>query len=150
MGIRSFVKNTVKNNTNVKSWSSWNAIKDNAKTVKYFANDLKALDKPKPTVKITFDEAMKKYGLTENDLSKRMKSHLLVAAFCGALGAFAFIWALYLFAKLMFLSGLVGVSLSFLMLAYGFREHFNYFQIKQRRLDCTFNEWLSGFFPHKK
>lgn len=150
MGIRSFIKNTVKTNTNVKSWSAWNTIKENANVVKGFANDIKVPDAINPGVKVTFEDAMKKYGVSESDLASRMKSHFTVAIFCGLLGLAALIWTIYLLTKLMFLSSLVGIALSLLMFSYGFREHFYYYQIKQRRLNCTVKEWLSGFLSNKR
>lgn len=150
MGIRSYVKNTAKNNVNVKSWASWDTIKANSKVVNSLVNDLKAPDKNAPRIKKTFDEAMKQYGLSEKDIALQMKQSFAVAAVCALLGLSAFGWMILLLFKAMFLSSLVAFSLSALMLAYAFREHFNYFQLKQRRLSCTFNEWFSSLFPRRK
>ena len=36
MGIKSYFKNTVKNNVNVKGWASWDVVKNNAKMVAGF------------------------------------------------------------------------------------------------------------------
>ena len=150
MGVRSFVKNTVKANTNVKGWSSWDAVKGNAKVVGRFIDDLKAPDAKVPPVAITFDEAMKKYGMTQADVSKSMRTHLQTAWVCLVFSIAAFVWMFYLFYIGMFLSGLVSLSLSTLMAAYGFREHFNYFQMKRRKLNCTINEWVSSFLSGKR
>ncbi|OGT45791.1 MAG: hypothetical protein A3E82_07130 [Gammaproteobacteria bacterium RIFCSPHIGHO2_12_FULL_38_11] len=148
MGIGSYLKNTVKDNANVKGWSSWGAVKDNAKTIGGILKDVKT-EAEKPIVKTTFAEAIKKYGLSESDLNARMKSYFRVAVFCAVLGLVAFCWTLFLLFKLMFLSSLMALGLSTLMLAYAFREHFYYFQIKQKKLDCTVHEWVSSFFPNK-
>ncbi len=149
MGVRSFVKNTVKANTNVKGWSSWDSIKGNAKVVGRFIDDLKAPDAKVPPVSLTFEEAMKKYGMTEADVNKSMKTYLLTAIVCLVFSVAAFLWMLYLFYNGMFLSGLVSFSLSALMASYGFREHFYYFQMKHRKLNCTIGEWVSSFFSKR-
>lgn len=152
MGIRSFTKNTFKNNTNVKGWSSWGQIKENAKIVGMLFKDIKTTtSEAPPSKKSTFAETVQRLGLTDDALRARMKSHFQVAVACTALGLIAFGWTFYLLiAKGMLLSSLVALSLSALMFSYAFREHFNYFQIKQKRLDCSFSEWLSGFFAKKK
>ncbi len=150
MGFRSYIKNTAKNNTNVKGWSSWNDIKSNAKTVYGFVEDLKPKAQDAIPIETTFEQMVRQYGLSENDLRSRMKTHLLVSVFCLLLGFFAIGWMIFLLTKLMFLPALVAFSLAALMFAYAFREHFFYFQIRQRRLNCTLTEWFSSLFSKKK
>lgn len=149
MGVRDYVKNTVKTNTNIKGWSSWDSVKGNAKVVGRFIDDLKAPNSKAPPVAITFEEAIKKYAMTEADVSKSMRTHLQTASVCLALSVASFVWMFYLFYIGMFLSGLVSLSLSALMAAYGFREHFHYFQMKRRKLNCTINEWASSFLSKR-
>lgn len=150
MGVKNFVKSTFKANTNVKGWSSWEQIKENGKTVNNFFNDLKA---PKPaakTTQLTFEQMVQQQKLTEKDLQTLKQSHLRVAICCALLGLGALGWMIYLLSKAMFLSSIVALSLSALMFAYAFREHFGYFQIKQKRLNCSVKEWFSSFFSKKK
>lgn len=150
MGVRDYIKNTVKINTNVKGWSGWDVVKNNAEVVKSFADDLAAPKNSAPPAQVTFEEAMKQYGLTEADVKKNMRNHFLTAWLCFGFGVAAFLWTFHLLWKGMFLSGLVSLSLSALMAAYGFREHFFYFQMKQRKLNCTASEWISSFFAIKR
>lgn len=149
MGVGNFLKNTVKDNTNLKGWSSWVTVKDNAKTITGILKDVKA-EATEPLVKTTFEQTIKKFGLSESDLHARMNSYFRVSVVCALLGIAAFIWVFILFSKLMFLSGLMALALSALMFAYAFREHFYYFQMKKRRLDCTIAEWFASFSPSKK
>lgn len=149
MGLRDYVKSTVKDNTNVKSWSAWDAVRDNAKTVYGFVKDLKPADQSVAPIKITFEEAVRQYGLSEDDIRSRTKTHFVVAVFCLLLGFVAMGWMVFLLTKFMFLSAIVAFSLGALMFAYAFREHFFYFQMKQRRLNCTVKEWFSSFFAKK-
>lgn len=149
MGIGNYFKNTVKDNVNVKGWSAWNTIKENGKTIDGIIKDVK-VDLTKPVQKTTFADVVKKAGLSENDIIARMKSYYRVALICALLGLGSLCWGFNLLFKSMFLSSLMAFSLSALMFAYAFREHFYYFQLKQRRLDCTVTEWFSSFsLKHK-
>ncbi len=145
MGLRSYIKNTAKANTNVKGWISWDAVKGNAKIVNGFVEGLKAPTNAAPPVQLDFNDTMKKYGWTEADVQHRMKMSFFVAVVCAVLSLVAFGWVFHMLIKGFFLSALASLALSALMLAYGFREHFLYFQLKQRRLNCTVKEWFSGF-----
>lgn len=152
MGIRSFIKNTAKSNVNVKGWSSWDAVKENGKTVYGLIQDMKPQNASETPVSLSFEEAMKKYGLAEKDITALMKKSLIIAAFCALLGTASLLWAIYLlFFKSFYLSCIVGFALSALMFSYAFREHFHYFQMKRRNLQCSAKEWFSGFFTtHQK
>src|SRR3990167_2189119 len=98
MGIRSYIKNTAKNNVNIKGWSSWGTIKEHANTVVDFARDMKPQkSEGDATAPTTFEAAMSKYGITEQDLPMMMKRNLIVAVFCASLGLVALLWAFYLF-----------------------------------------------------
>lgn len=143
-----FIKNTVKDNTNMKGWVGWNAIKNNTSTIAEFIKD-KNMVGATSSKKMTFDEAMQHYGLSDKDIQDRMKSRLRSAILCFSLGLIAFGWMFFLLFKGLFLSCLVALALSGLMFSYAFREHFYYFKMKQKKLDCTFREWLSGFSQSK-
>lgn len=145
MGFRDYVKNTVKANTNVKGWTGWDAVKGNARIVKNIVEGLKSPDVSASPVQLNFDEAMKQYQWTEKDVRNRMRMSLVMAVICVILSLFAFLWAFRMLWIGFFLSALASLALSALMLSYGFREHFLYFQLKQRRMNCTVKEWFSSF-----
>lgn len=143
MGLRSFIKNTAKTNTNVKGWASWGEIKQNAQVVGTFMDTFKKRNQTAQPE--TFEEAVKRLSLSEQDINARMKSYFRVAALCAILGFAALGWTFYLLLfRAMFLSSLVGLGLAGLMFTYAFREHFYYFQMKNRRLNCTVKEWFSS------
>jgi len=146
MGLRSYVKSTVKDNTNVKGWASWGTIKEVGQNIGTFLK-VEKRDAPK---KETFEEAIKRFGFSEADIVRRAQSHFKVALFCGCLGAVAIVLMIYLFMKTMLLSSLVALSVAILMFSYAFREHFYYFQMKQRRLDCTVSEWFSNLLGRER
>ena len=149
MGIGNFFRRIVKNNTNVRGWMDWQSIRQNAKVVTSLVTDTADAEKSKKQTAKSFEDAVRQYGLTENDIQVRMTGYRRIALFCALLGTIGFGWAIYLLFKGLFLSSLVSLSLGFLMFTYGFREHFHYFQMKKRRLDCTFKEWLHSLFSRK-
>lgn len=146
MGIRSFVKNTVKDNTNLKGWTGWDAIKQNAQLVGSFVKEIKPQDKEDVIVPETFEQAVQRFGLTEAELRSKMRMHWIVSLVCFFLGLGALCWGFHLLWDGMYLSCLVGFALGALMFAYAFYESFSHFRIKKRRLDCTFSEWAAHFF----
>lgn len=147
MGVRSYIKNTAKANTNVKGWMSWDAIRSGGQVIGGLIRGMKNSDaQTQPIGKFTFEEMMQRFNWTEKDVQRYATSHFRVALFCVLLGLFGLGWTIYLFAKFMLLSGCMSLSLAFLMFAYAFREHFYYFQFKKRRLNCTVQEWFSGLF----
>lgn len=151
MKIFGYIKNTFKNNTNVKGWLSWDAVKENGRTIGELA---KGLTDQKSSgdgyVATDFEAAVKHYGLSEADLKQKMSVHLKAALFSAALGLVALGFTVFWLVHLVFLTALASFALGFLMFAYAFREHFSYFIIKQRRLNCTVKEWLVSLIPSKR
>lgn len=150
MGFRSYVKNTVKDNSNIKGWASWDTIKENGKVIAGFVKNMKPSVGDTASIPMTFEETVATLRLSESDLQKRMKKHFWVSIGCVFFGLIGLGWMIMLLMKMMLLSSLVALSLSALMLAYAFQENFRCYQIKQRRLNCTINEWVSSFFSSKK
>lgn len=148
MAVKEYFIRIFRKNTSVGTWSNWKAVKHNASSIKEMVKGVGSADQDNAYVASSFEEAVKHYGMSEADLRKRMKNHLVTAIVCAILGLFAFGWMINLvFFNGMLLSGLVALGLSSLMLAYAFREHFFYFKIKQRRLNCTVREWFLSFMP---
>ncbi len=126
-------------------------IKDNAKmiqglVVNNFSTDKAAQTSPK---KENFAQCMKRLGLSEADVEKRIKNSSQLILICSLLSLPMFIYTLYILISGHFLSSFVCLMLTFLLLAYSFREHFNRFQMQQRRLRCTFEEWLKHLLNSK-
>ncbi len=150
MAAKEYVKKVIKNNTNASDWASWQVVKNNGRSVTNLLKSMGKTDQP-DYVAESFEEAVKHYGLSESDLENRMKSHFSTAIICALLGLVAFGWAMYLLiAKLMYLSTIVALGLSLLMFSYAFREHFFYFKIKRKNLNCTVSEWLRSLIPVKR
>lgn len=145
MGLKNTIKKGLFSGYNVKKWVGLDEVKRSGRTIKNLYSDLYGSEAKSAQSKApqSFEQAVKQYGLTEQDIQKRMKTHLIVAICCFIAIFPVFIYALYLFfAKVMILPGFVALMVSFLLSAYAFREHFNYFQMKQRRLGCSVKEWF--------
>lgn len=93
----------------------------------------------------TFAEAVARQGLSEADLKKAHARYLLFTAFFLLVGL---IFGGYGFYLLIYYASVAGLLLSLaaagLCLANAFRFHFMAFQIRHRKLGCTFTEWLAG------
>ncbi len=92
----------------------------------------------------TFESAIERLKLTEQDLQMRLKinSRTLVAmsVFIGLL----FCYLVYLVFYGALAGSLIVLALIFLSFVRAFQCSFWNFQIKNRRLGCTFQDWLKG------
>ena len=90
----------------------------------------------------TFEQCLKRLGITEAQLQKRMRSSLQIILFCLGLGVAIIIYAFYLWSQGMLMAGFTSLILGGLLGSYAFREHFNYFQMKKRQLGCSLKDWV--------
>lgn len=149
MGVKKIVKKGLFSGLNPMRWIGYEQIATNAKTIKNIASGLAKPNKNayQPT---SFEDALQHYGLTEADLKKRMKNSFRLSLVCLGLSVLMIIYMVIMFKRHLPLAGIMCVMLTLLLWAYSFREHFNYFQMKQRRLGCTFKEWFSAIVKGKK
>ncbi len=150
MGFKKVVKKGFFSGFNAKRWVGMDQIKRSGGTVKDLYADLYKKKGDEVPRKETFEECVQRYGLSEKDIQKKMKIFQLLAVgfFIGSF--FVFAYTVFLFSTGMFLAGMVSLMLTFLLWAYAFREHFNYYQMKQRRLGCTVQEWFSSIVKGNK
>ncbi|HVT61954.1 MAG TPA: type IVB secretion system protein IcmV [Legionellaceae bacterium] len=129
---------------NPRAWSDWDRSKGIAR---FFLNMIErffVIRKKTETNPETFENAMARFNLDEKALQakalglKRLSYSLLIVSLC---------LLLYVFYQL-FYGSLRGVLISVvevgIALVLAFRYHFWYFQIKQRKLGCTIQEWLNA------
>lgn len=141
MGLKRVIKKGLLSGWSPLKWVGYDHIVDNAKIIKNIANGVITTPQ-KETSPRTFEECMQHYGVTEEGLLHRMRSCLRMTIACLLLSFGMAVYSSYLFVVGLTLSGVVCLILTGLLWAYAFREHFNYFQMKQRRLGCTFKEWF--------
>jgi intracellular multiplication protein IcmV len=139
------IKKTVTAGWNVSAWVGLKQIKENCLMIKDLAKG--AFSTGKEPVEIakgeSFAGAMQRLGLTEADLQDRIKKCSQIIFFCGLLSIPMLAYTIYIFCSHFYLSGLVCLMLTFVLWAYAFREHFSRFQLQQRRLGCSLQEWFA-------
>lgn len=94
--------------------------------------------------KETFEQAMSRMKLTENDLIKQTKRYWQQFWTFVLIACATFFYSMYLIFNNAFASGLVALLASILLVVYALRAHFWIFQIKNRKLGCTLQEWWSN------
>ena len=139
MGIRKIVKRGVSGGFSPSRWMSVESIRENG----HFIGELfravfyRKKDKGDALKNKSFEEVMQYYKMTEKDLEVRMRKSRLLILFCLSLGFIVLGYMLYLFVEDQLLAG-----------AICYEDDFNLFQMKRRRLGCTFKEWFNSL-SHK-
>ena len=137
-------KGFFKRNFNISQWSDYKRIKN---STNYLGGAVRRYFVPKKTqYSENFNEAVQRLGLSEEDLA-------IKAAALFKLSMVMLIISLCIFAYfvLQFFSGtwrsilISGVVMLF-PLVLAFRYHFLHFQIKHRKLGCSFYEWAKQTF----
>lgn len=145
MGFKKVVKKGLTGGISPKRWLGYDSIKTETKLLsKIFGGVFKRSKKAEK--KETFEEAVKRFNLTEGDIQKRIKSSKELAMIFFGMGGLLFVYAIYQWSMGRLLSGIICLTLMLLISAYGFREHFNMFQMRERRLGCTYLEWFNSTF----
>jgi intracellular multiplication protein IcmV len=151
MGVKRVIKRGFFSGLNPLQWIGYEQIANNGRTIKNMVdNIIQPNANQEFTAAKSFEECMQHYQLTEEGLKKRMKNSLRVAQVCLTTSILMIAYWIYLFIHGLPLAAVVCIVLTLLLWAYAFREHFNYFQMKQRRLGCTFKEWFAAIFKGKQ
>jgi intracellular multiplication protein IcmV len=95
--------------------------------------------------KETFEEAKDRFKLTDEQVERISKNLLTYTIIFTSCGVATFVFAIYLlFYYGTFAGFIVGISATAVFLAYAFRYSFWRFEVKYRKLGCTFEEWMQG------
>jgi intracellular multiplication protein IcmV len=99
----------------------------------------------------SFEEALKRLKLTPADLIQRNKEFTRLLWIWIVIFSVSFSYSIYLLYNHSLRGFFPSLGIDLLILTQIFRYHFWLFKIKQRRLDCSFRDWLnSQFFIRKK
>lgn len=144
-GVKRFFKPLV----DVPTWVGYRTLVDNGKSI---FESTRRIFTPTPVVKSTetFQQAMRRLRLTEDDIKKQERAFLLLCGFWLIAAIVLFIYAVHVFRNGGFMGGLLGLSLVFFSLILTFRYHFWYYQIKTRTLGLDFQQWLNAWRGAKK
>lgn len=142
MGFLSVVGNMAKSCVDVKSWIGYDTMKGATRTL--FRSFRALTIGKKASFTESFDEAITRLDISENDLQALTKRFLFETYFYLVVTACITGYMLYLFWQAALISGFLTILVILLGLLKTFESHFYYFQIKHRKLGCTFKEWFQG------
>ena len=143
MAIRDVFKISRKTFFDPRGWIGYDELKAYNKII---ISDIKSSLKPAtPTYSETFVEAMERLNVTEADVQETAKRFLIYTVLFVVLAGISFATAFYLlFTHGTFSGWILALCCTMLLLVQAFRYHFWHFQIKHRKLGCTFKEWWQG------
>jgi len=143
--IRTFFKNLV----NVRRWSNYDRVKDTGKIVFGTAKEFFIREKPEIRTE-TFEAAIQRMNLREEDVKarKRIFYYYSILYFLFALGLLSY--GIYLLINLHFLAAIGSLALMILLLVYAYRESFWYMQMQNRKLGCTYKDWVAFILRRPK
>ena len=149
MAIKDVFKVNRKTFLDPAAWLGYSTVKDSILTTWNLMRSQFIV--PEPTITETFDQAMTRLNLTEEDIVDRKNQYYFYAAIFLGLAFISFIFAfILLFRERTFAGFCLGLAVTALFSSQAFRYHFWYFQIKQRRLGCTFEEWKDSWLNSSK
>lgn len=148
MAIRDIFKVSRKTFINPSAWIDLDALKTQNQMV---WGALKSLfSTPVPVREETFEQAVKRLGLTEDDIQTSISRYRTYALLFVGLALLVFIYAFFLlFYYGYLLAWLLAMAVCGLFLAQAFRFDFWAFQMRKRRLGITFNEWKQSILGQK-
>ena len=128
---------------NIREWINFDEISSHSKIIiKSFKDIFRTKASNESFLRETFEEFAERLNLTDAALKKTARNFLYYSILYLAFSIALIIYALYLFSLGRLLAVFATASLACLLLAYAYREHFWYMQIKRRKLHCVFKDWL--------
>lgn len=125
---------------NIRAWIDWDRLKS---FTLYLKNGFLRLFLPRQTPVVeSFEEAKNKLKLSDSELIIKQNALLRLSLVMLAFATFVLVYAGYQFFYGTFKAGIVSLVVTLIALVLAFRYHFWYYQIKNRKLGCTFNEWF--------
>lgn len=127
---------------NVRQWADYDRMKT---FTLYLGAGIKKLVVPQKVnvedSKNSFNETLSTMNLTDQDLTARAKGLYRLSILMCAIAIVIFVYAGYHLVHGSYKAAIVSFVVSLIGLVLAFRYHFWYFQIKERKLGCTFKEW---------
>jgi intracellular multiplication protein IcmV len=134
------IKRFLKKNYNLSAWMGTRYIKIGAATITRVIKQLLAPSVPQRSE--SFEEAMARLNLNEHDIEQKAKDFKLSLIAFIIIATILYLYLIHLIWIRAILASAGVFSLWLVILAQVFRYHFWLFQIRKRKLGCTFDEWL--------
>lgn len=124
---------------NIRAWADWDRTRS---FTTYLVDGFKRFFVPQnPAVEESFDEAMVRLNISDQDLKIKKKSLFRLSVLMLVVAAVIFLYLAYQLIFGSFKAAIVSFIVLLIALVLAFRYHFWYFQIKNRKLGCTVQEW---------
>ncbi len=124
----------------VRAWSSYDLMRD---TTLYLLRGASRLFIPRKGGEVkSLDSVMKELSLSEEQIESKKKSFFRLALLMGLVSFLTFLYTMFQLMYAHYHAVLLSSVVCLLSLALTFRYHFWYFQLQQRKLGCTFKEWV--------
>lgn len=136
---------------NVRLWFDYDRLKAFNEYILAILKKVFIPSQTKPeNAKASFEEAMGKMHLTEEGIIIRQKALFRNAILMFTIGFALLAYAVYHLIMGNYQATVVSLVVALIGFVLAFRYHFWYFQIKERKLGCTFREWYQQGFLGKK
>jgi intracellular multiplication protein IcmV len=100
------------------------------------------LPKKEPVVKESFDEAMARFQLTEQDLVDKQHRLFRLSLLMLLVAVLLLIYVIYNLFSGHYMATFISIMPMSLALGLAFRYHFWSFQLREHRLGCTLKQWF--------
>lgn len=138
MGLRSFLGSAF----SIKGMMSYNNIKIGADFVQGMGQAV--LKKSEDELRESFEEAIARQGLTLEHVQNMQRIYLRNAIIYFLIGLSLACYSIWCFINGYFNAGIIDLTLTAYIFVCCIKSHFWYFQIKQKKLGCTFKEWYNN------
>ncbi len=140
MALKDAVKVTRKTFLNPSGWLGYDMLKSQFVTTWAVIKDL--YSPPVAGREETFEQATQRFNLTDEQLNQVAKNFLVNIIIFVTCAVITLLFSLYLLVHHGSFAGMIiGLGATAIFLAYAFRFSFWRFEIKHRKLGCTFDEW---------
>jgi intracellular multiplication protein IcmV len=148
MAVRDVLKISRKTFFNPKGWLGWDRLK--AQNL-WLWGTLRTLFTPaQPARAETFEAAMQRLNLTEEDVKEGAINYRYYALGFFALAVIAFAYAFYLLFRHVTITGfLLGLAVTALFCSQAFQYDFWSLQMRRRKLGLTFEDWKRDVLGEK-
>lgn len=91
-----------------------------------------------------FDQAVVRLELTPNFIDAQARRYLYLTCFFLVAAVLLLLYGIYIALHHNFMGACISFSLMIYVLSCAFRFHFWYFQMKQKKLGCSLQEWFKS------
>ncbi len=144
MAIKEALKVSRKTFFDPRGWFNYDALKEQTSTVWSISKGVLNPKPAQPEVKETFDGAMQRLHVKEEDLKDIGFTYLFFAGLFVVFGLSLLGFGIYLLISKYYAGSILAIAFTAFLLSQAFKYHFWYFQVKNRKLGCTFEEWRRG------